>query len=141
MSAAHRARRSLLTIPCRQRSLRGRTRSFAPLCAAISRWTGEGPGVEWTCLCRSGSPHFNDKPLIAADSNPASPFRDNIYVAWDAATGGSSSGGIRVARSIDHGVMFTVTRVDNSKGPGQGVGAIPFVGPEGEVYVAWNDFH
>src|SRR5207248_9423741 len=89
----------------------------------------------------TGSSRFNDKPLIAADSNPASPYRDNIYVAWDAATGGSSSGGIRVARSIDHGVMFTVTRVDDPKGPGQGVGAVPYVGPEAEVYVAWNDLH
>jgi hypothetical protein len=32
------------------------------------------------------------------------------------------------------------TRVDNAKGPGRGIGAIPFVGPNGEVYVAWHDF-
>ncbi len=112
---------------------------------AVARSTDGGqtyPAADATYFSfDTGSSHFNDKPLIAADSNPASTFRDNIYVAWDAATGGSSSGGIRVARSIDHGVMFTVTRVDDSKGPGQGVGAIPFVGPEGEVYVAWNDFH
>jgi len=87
-----------------------------------------------------GSNHFNDKPMITADTNLTSPFRDRVYVAWDAAAGGSTSGGIRLARSTDHGATFTVTRVDNPSGPGRGIGAIPFVGPNGEVYVAWNDF-
>jgi hypothetical protein len=87
-----------------------------------------------------GSDHFNDKPMIAVDTNLTSPFRDSVYVAWDAATGGSSGGGIRFARSTDHGVTFTVTRVDNPSGPGRAVAAQPFVGPNGEVYVAWNDY-
>jgi hypothetical protein len=87
-----------------------------------------------------GSDHFNDKPMIAADTNPASPFRDSVYVAWDAASGGSGGGGVRFARSIDHGATFSVTRVDDPKGPGRAIGAVPFVGPNGEVYVAWNDF-
>src|SRR4051812_42776162 len=54
-----------------------------------------------------GGDHFNDKPMITADRNLDSPFRDNIYVAWDAASGGSSAGGIRVATSRDHGATFT----------------------------------
>src|SRR5690349_11483420 len=88
----------------------------------------------------SGSDHFNDKPMITADRNPRSPFRDNIYVAWDAASGGSTAGGIRVARSADHGASFTVTRADDPSGPGKSIGAVPFVGPNGELYVAWNDY-
>lgn len=88
----------------------------------------------------SGSDHFNDKPMIAADNNSSSPFRDNVYLAWDAASGGSTAGGIRLARSSDHGVSFTIDRVDNPSGPGKSIGAVPFVGPNGEVYVAWNDF-
>src|SRR5690242_12147798 len=88
----------------------------------------------------SGSNHFNDKPMITADVNPSSPFRDNIYVAWDAASGGSTAGGIRVARSADHGASFTVTRADDPSGPGKSIGAVPFVGPNGELYVAWNDY-
>ena len=87
-----------------------------------------------------GSDHFNDKPMITADTNPASPFRDSVYVAWDAATGGSSGGGVRLARSVDHGATFTVTRIDDPRGPGRAIGAVPFVGPNGEVYVAWNDY-
>jgi len=90
---------------------------------------------------QSGSNHFNDKPMIAADTNPASPFRDRIYVAWDASSGGNATnGGIHLARSSDSGSTFSLTRVDNPSGPGQGIGAVPFVGPNGEVYVAWNDY-
>jgi len=87
-----------------------------------------------------GSDHFNDKPMIAADTNLASPFRDSIYVAWDAATGGSTGGGVRFERSSDHGATFIVTRIDDPRWPGRAIGAVPFVGPNGEVYVAWNDY-
>src|SRR5437764_2791603 len=87
-----------------------------------------------------GSDHFNDKPMITADANPNSPFRDNVYIAWDAASGGSTAGGIRVATSKDHGATFTVTRADDPQGPGRAIGAVPFVGPNGELYVAWNDY-
>lgn len=88
----------------------------------------------------TGSGHFNDKPMIASDTSATSPFKDNVYVAWDASSGGSTGGGVRFARSTDHGATFTVTRIDNPSGPGKAIGAVPFTGPNGEVYVAWNDF-
>lgn len=88
-----------------------------------------------------GSNHFNDKPMITADANHTSPFRDNVYIAWDAASGGSATGGgVRLARSTDHGATFTITRIDDPSGPGRAIGAVPFVGPNGEVYAAWNDY-
>jgi hypothetical protein len=87
-----------------------------------------------------GSNHFNDKPMITADANAGSPFKDNVYIAWDAASGGSTGGGIRVATSRDGGASFTVTRADDPQGPGRSIGAVPFVGPNGELYVAWNDY-
>ena len=87
----------------------------------------------------SGKDHFNDKPMITTDTNAGSRFKDNVYVAWDAASGGSTSGGLRFARSTDHGVTFTVTRIDDPSGPGRVIAAVPFVGPNGEVYTAWND--
>jgi hypothetical protein len=88
----------------------------------------------------NGENHFNDKPMITADQNIGSPFRDNVYIAWDAASGGSIGGGVRVATSTDHGASFSTKRADDLKGPGQSIGASPAVGPNGEVYVAWNDF-
>ena len=87
-----------------------------------------------------GQNHFNDKPMIAADTNAASRFRDNVYVAWDAASGGSTGGGVRFARSTDHGATFATVRIDDPKGPGRSIAAVPFVGPAGEVYAAWNDY-
>jgi hypothetical protein len=88
----------------------------------------------------SGSDHFNDKPMMTVDTNLNSPYKDNVYIAWDAASGGSGGGGIRVATSTDHGVSFNTVRADDAKGPGRSIGTSPFVGPNGEVYVAWNDY-
>ncbi len=87
-----------------------------------------------------GGNHFNDKPMITADQNPRSPFRDFVYLAWDAAAGGSTSGGVRLGRSSDHGQTFVVSRADDPQGPGDAIGAVPFVGPDGALYVAWNDW-
>ncbi|GAC1507649.1 MAG: hypothetical protein NVS1B11_09310 [Terriglobales bacterium] len=89
----------------------------------------------------SGSNHFNDKPMITTDTSLSSPFRDNVYVAWDASSGGSTGGGIRVATSSDHAGRFAISRADNPSGPGQAIGAVPFTGPNGELYVAWSDYH
>lgn len=109
---------------------------------AVAKSTDGGktyPSVNFFSF-ENGSNHFNDKPIITADTNAASPFRDNVYIAWDAASGGSIGGGVRVATSSDHGATFSVTRVDDPSGPGRSIGASPSVGPNGEVYVAWNDY-
>src|SRR5206468_8005544 len=77
-------------------------------------------GHSWPLLTefsfQGGSNHFNDKPMITVDQGAASPFRDHVYVAWDAAFGGSSAGGIRVAHSADHGASFVTNRADNPSG-------------------------
>ena len=109
---------------------------------AVARSTDGGKtyGAATFFSFENGSNHFNDKPMIVADANPTSPFRDNVYIAWDAAAGGSIGGGIRVGTSTDHGASFTVTRADDPSGPGRSIGASPAVGPNGELYVAWNDY-
>lgn len=109
---------------------------------AVARSTDGGrtyPTVNFFSY-EGGSNHFNDKPMITADTNQRSPYRDNVYIAWDAAAGGSSGGGLRFARSTDSGANFTAIRIDDPKGPGHAIGASPAVGPKGEVYVAWNDY-
>jgi hypothetical protein len=88
----------------------------------------------------TGGDHFNDKPMITVDTGLSSPFRDRVYVAWDAASGGSSAGGVRVGASADHGASFTITRADNPSGPGQSIAAVPFVGTNGQLYVAFNGY-
>src|SRR5947209_10393824 len=109
---------------------------------AVARSTDGGQTYPTVTFFSSegGSSHFNDKPMITADTNLNSPFRDNVYIAWDAAAGGSTGGGIRVASSTDHGASFSVTRADDPSGPGRSIGASPAVGPSGELYVSWNDY-
>lgn len=109
---------------------------------AVARSTDGGKNYSTVTFFsfEGGSNHFNDKPMITADNNLTSPYRDNVYIAWDAAVGGSIGGGVRFATSSDSGASFTTIRVDDSKGPGHSIGASPAVGPNGEVYVAWNDY-
>jgi hypothetical protein len=109
---------------------------------AVARSTDGGktyPNVTFFSFSGGGD-HFNDKPMMVADTNLNSPYRDNIYIAWDAASGGSTGGGMRFATSRDHGATFTTVRADDPGGPGRAIGASPFVGPNGEVYLAWNDY-
>jgi hypothetical protein len=109
---------------------------------AVARSTDGGktyPQVSYFGF-QTGSNHFNDKPMITADANPGSPFRDNVYIAWDASSGGSIGGGVRLAASADNGNTFSNVRIDDPKGPGKSIGAVPFTGPNGELYAAWNDY-
>jgi len=90
----------------------------------------------------SGSGKFNDKPMIAVDTNPNSPFRDSVYVAWDNASNrsgkSSANDALLFARSTDGGQTFSSPIAVNTLkgGPSSVIGADPFVGPNGEVYVA-----
>jgi len=93
----------------------------------------------------SGSGKFNDKPYIAVDTNPNSLFRDNVYVAWDNASNNagksSANDALLFARSTDGGLTFSNPIAVNilHGGPSAVIAADPFVGPNGEVYVAWHD--
>lgn len=82
---------------------------------------------------------FEDKPFITTDTNLSSPFRDNVYVAWDTIEG--ANGKVNLARSTDNGVTFTRQRIDdqNSGSGSNEIAAVPAVGPNGELYVAWLD--
>src|SRR6266436_2656481 len=109
---------------------------------AVARSTDGGktyPSVTFFSF-ENGTNHFKDKPMITADTNAGSALRDNVYVAWDAASGGSIGGGVRVATSSDHGASFSVTRADDPSAPGRSIGASPAVGPNGELYLSWNDY-
>src|SRR5437588_12927066 len=108
---------------------------------AVAKSTDGGktyPSVNYFSF-ENGTKNFNDKPMITADTNATSALRDNVYIAWDAASGGSIGGGVRVATSSDHGASFSVTRADDPSGPGRAIGASPAVGPNGGVSVAGND--
>lgn len=92
-------------------------------------------GKTWSHVADIAPPGANDKEMMWVDGNPASPFRDNIYVVWSL-PGGGAEGGLRFRRSTDGGLTWQpIIQLSNDGGLGAHVTA----GPSGEVYVAWPD--
>jgi hypothetical protein len=92
---------------------------------------------------------FEDKPWLAIDGSPESPHRGNIYVAWTrfdvyGSKDPNHHSHIYLARSRDGGKSFQPpTRISHEAGDCQDhdntlEGAVPAVGPKGEVYIAWG---
>ena len=112
---------------------------------AVAR-SGDG-GATWTATFfapQTGVGQFNDKPMITVDTTLA--HHDRIYVAWDNATGNSSSikngNNVVLSFSDDGGVSFSdpVSVSGNFTGKTGGIGADPYVAPNGDVHVAWQDY-
>ncbi len=91
---------------------------------------------------------FEDKPWLAVDTSPDSPHRGNLYLAWtrfDAYGDPSPECRTRIvfARSQDGGSSFDMPfaisdAAGNCRDDDDTVeGAVPSVGPEGQVYIAW----
>ena len=92
-------------------------------------------------------PAAEDKEWLAADRTD-SPYRHNIYMSWTefdtyGSTSSLDSTRILFARSTDRGATWSSPlriseRGGNCLDEDQTVeGAVPAVGPEGQVYVAW----
>ena len=91
---------------------------------------------------------FEDKPWPAADISAESPHRGNLYVAWTrfdvyGSKDPEHKSHILFARSRDGGKSFQLpVRISDKHGSAIDdsttvEGAVPAVGPKGEVYVAW----
>lgn len=91
---------------------------------------------------------FEDKPGLIVDNAPGSRFKGNVYLAWTRFdVYGSSSpehhSQIYFTRSIDQGQTFSMPfRISDTGGDcldsdNTVEGAVPSVGPNGEVYIAW----
>ncbi len=91
---------------------------------------------------------FEDKPWIVTDNIETSPNHGNVYLAWTrfdvyGSSDPADSTQILFSRSVDGGESFSVPHQISDSG-GDAVdsddtveGAVPAVGPEGQVYVAW----
>jgi len=104
-------------------------------------------GATWTATFfapQTGEGQFNDKPMITVDTTAS--HRDRIYVAWDNATGNSSStkngNNVVLSFSDDGGRSFSapVSVSGNFTGKTGGIGADPYVAPNGNIHVAWQDY-
>ncbi|MCF8242439.1 MAG: T9SS type A sorting domain-containing protein [Melioribacteraceae bacterium] len=93
-------------------------------------------------------PKNQDKEWLAVDLTD-SPYRNNVYMSWTefddyASWDTSDSSRILFSRSTDHGgTWMTPVRLSDHGGncidSDETVeGAVPAVGPNGEVYVAWS---
>lgn len=91
---------------------------------------------------------FEDKPWVAVDSSADSAHRGNVYVAWTrfdvyGSKDPAHLSHILFARSRDGGRSFAPPlEISDTPGDAQDgdltvEGAVPAVGPRGEVYVAW----
>jgi hypothetical protein len=91
---------------------------------------------------------FEDKPWLRADRSKGSPYRGNLYAAWTrfdeyGSANPDDRSHIYFARSTDGGQSFSVPlRISDRPGDCRDdshtlMGAVPAVGPKGEVYVVW----
>ena len=112
--------------------------------------TSTNHGQTWTDGVGVGfrSPKEQDKEWLGVDYT-ASPYRNNVYMAWTefdnyGSSNRSDSSRIRFSRTTDRGVTWMSPVVLSDRG-GNCIdsdstveGAVPSVGPNGEVYVAWS---
>src|SRR6266511_3002117 len=99
----------------------------------------------------NGGALTDDKPFIAADANPLSPFADNLYVAFDRFGGQvANQQSVFFSRSTDHGLTWSAplllsdfdgpNNVVDNGGDDEGFTwpADVKVAPNGDVYVAYH---
>jgi BNR repeat-like domain len=84
---------------------------------------------------------FVDKPMITVDNSPSSPHEGTVYVAFDH-TGGNKKAAVFLSRSTNGGRTFSSpTRVSEYlTGKNGEIAADPYVSPNGDVHVAWQDW-
>ncbi len=94
------------------------------------------------------SPREQDKEWITTDQTD-SPFRNSVYMAWTefdnyGSTAPGDSSRILFSRSVDGGTTWSlpvkVSDVDGNcvDSDSTDEGAVPAVGPDGEIYLAWS---
>ena len=113
---------------------------------AVARSSDGGLDLDATFFApQTGNGQFNDKPMITVDTG-RSAHHNRIYVAWDNATGNSSSekngNNVVLSYSDDGGVTFSapVSVSGNFIGKTGGIGADPYVTSDGTLHVAWQDY-
>jgi len=91
---------------------------------------------------------FEDKPGIVVDNAPLSRYKGNVYLAWTrfdvyGSADPDCHSHIYFSRSIDGGKTFSMPfRISDASGDCRDSdntveGAVPAVGPKGEVYIVW----
>jgi hypothetical protein len=89
---------------------------------------------------------FEDKYYIEIDNTAGSPFRGYMYTPWKRVTDRDSATQIVFTRSSDGGLTWSVPIGVSPRKPGTSTDTtfgqsfpISTTGPNGEIYLAWND--
>jgi len=110
--------------------------------------TSDNNGVSWSDPVIAANGHgflFNDKPDVWVDRNPGSPFFGRVYVSWTQFRGSAFTffgEPVRVVFSDDGGKTWSKERqlsAAQNIGHGGRQGSTVRTGPDGTVYVVWED--
>ncbi|HEY5985823.1 MAG TPA: sialidase family protein [Streptosporangiaceae bacterium] len=110
--------------------------------------TSDNNGVSWSDPVIAANGHgflFNDKEDVWVDRNPNSPFFGRVYVSWTQFRGSAFTffgEPVRVAFSDDGGKTWSKERqlsAAQNIGLGGRQGSTVRTGPDGTVYVVWED--
>ncbi len=104
----------------------------------VARSDDGGNTWDESIVARGHGGLFHDHEQITADGT-AGPNRGSVYVSWTAFQGGQSP--IVVSRSTDGGVAWSAPlEVSGTVTPGGFFqDSVPAVGPDGTVYVVWDE--
>lgn len=85
---------------------------------------------------------FNDKEWVTVDASPTSPYFGRVYLTWTEFRALGTSEPVMVSVSRDGGTSFSLPKQlspagNNGTGNGR-QGSMPTVGPDGTVYVGWE---
>ena len=85
--------------------------------------------------------HFEDKQFVAVNHFAGSPFQDHVYAVWDLGNTNGNAVAVRAAVSRDRGRTFSGAQTISPPSSDQNRNAYPLpgVGPDGSVYVVYNN--
>jgi len=116
----------------------------APEFLAVS--FSDDDGATWSAptlaTTKNNPNNFNDKESIWADDQPSSPYFGRVYVSWTEFRAAEQAEPIMVSASADGGRTFSSPKQlspagNNGTGNGR-QGSMVRSGPDGTVYVAWE---
>ena len=89
--------------------------------------------------------YFNDKSFVAVDTRPGSPHYGRIYVTWTRfktvrTTGVYIESPIVLKYSDDGGATWSALKSVSPAALNSDQGSVPYIGPNGEVYVVYENF-
>lgn len=80
--------------------------------------------------------HSDDKPWLAADANPASPYANNLYLVWTRLD--TNNGQVMFARSINQGTTWSNPQQISAAGEGFVWPSHIAVAPNGDIYAGYH---